>query len=75
MTDIPTVNYYTKFFLEEELPLANCLKSLSLMPVITLLTIHLIVYQRHDKGYDFFNFTVSNLQITNLQIINCYYPI
>ena len=46
MTDIPTVNYSTKFFLQQEMSLANCLNSLSLMPVILFLTIHLIAYQQ-----------------------------
>ena len=54
MTDILIVNYSTKFFLEKELSLANHLNSLSLMPVILLLTIHLIAYQQlHDKGLCF----------------------
>ena len=41
MTDIPNVNYSTKFFLQQELSLANRLNYLSLMLVILLLTIHL----------------------------------
>ena len=46
MPDIPTVNYSTKLFLQQELSLANHLNSLSLMPIILLLTIHLIAYQQ-----------------------------
>ena len=38
MTDIPTVNYSTKFFLQQELSLANKRNSLSMMLVIPLLT-------------------------------------
>ena len=38
MTDIPTINYSTKLFLQQELSPANHLNSLSLMPVILLLT-------------------------------------
>ena len=42
MTDIPTVNYSSKLFLQQELSLPNCLTSLSLMLEILLLTIYLI---------------------------------
>ena len=42
MIEIPSVNYSTKFFLQQELSLANRLNSLSLMLVIILLTIELI---------------------------------
>ena len=34
MTDIPTVNYTTKFFLQQELSLVNNRNSLSMMLVI-----------------------------------------
>ena len=52
MTDIPTVNYSTKFFFQQELSLANRLNSPNrLIPIILLLTIYLIAYQQlHDKG-------------------------
>ena len=50
MTDIPTVSYSTKFFLQQELSLANHLNSLYLMSIILSLTIRLIAYQQmHDK--------------------------
>ena len=42
MTDIPIINYSTKFFLQQELSLDNRLNSLSLMFIIILLTIYLI---------------------------------
>ena len=66
MTDILIENYSTKFFLEKELSLANRLSSLSLMPVILLLTIHLIAYQQlHDKELCFFNFIVATFTYVN----------
>ena len=55
MTDIPTVSYSTKFFLQQELSLANHLNSLYLMSIILSLTIRLIAYQQmHDKWPCFF---------------------
>ena len=55
MTDIPTVNYSTKLFLQQELSLANHLNSPSLIPIILLLTMHLTAYQQmHNKGPCFF---------------------
>ena len=51
MTDITTGNESTKFFLQQELSLTSHLNSLSLMPVILMVTIHSIAYQQiHDKG-------------------------
>ena len=55
MTDIPTVNYSTKLFLQQELSLANHLNSPSLIPIILLLTMHLTAYQQmHNKEPCFF---------------------
>ena len=66
MTDIPTVNYCTKHFLQQELSPANHLNSLYLMPVIVLLTICLIFYQQmHHKGPCFFNFTMATFNYVN----------
>ena len=66
MPDIPTVNYSTKLFLQQELSLSNHLNSLSLMPIILLLTIHLIAYQQiHDKRPCPFNFTLTTFIYAN----------
>ena len=66
MTDIPTVNYRTKHFLQQELSLANHLNSLYLMPVILLLTIRLMSYQQmYHKGPCFFNFTMATFNYVN----------
>ena len=51
VTDIPTINYSAKYFLEQELSVVNCVNFLYLMSVILLLTIYLIAYQQLlDKG-------------------------
>ena len=66
MSNIPTVNYSAKFILEQELSLGNCPNSLSLMPLVLLLIIHLIAYQQlHDKGPCFFNSTVVTFTYVN----------
>ena len=67
MTDIPTVSYSTKFFLQQELSLANHLNSLYLMSIILSLTIRLIAYQQmHDKWpCFFFNFTMAIFNYVN----------
>ena len=66
MTDIPTVNYSTKLYLQQELSQANHLNSPSLIPVILLLTMHLITYQQmHNKGPCFFYFTMATINYAN----------